>query len=296
MLSILQTSRLPTPIARRRLMDRDSSMGVFGINTDQTRPSGSRLRRINSASTLLKTNNWGADVRPLFGRLHGFHLGFGFQRREDEGHFRFVFGTRHAIIPDTVDENDGQFFLKQPSLFQSRQIPSSASNTGLAKSIGPNRQIPTDRPQTSSRQNGQNGRLGHARSKSQAPRPKTAAGHRDRDDDRFDTSQSGNGTANSSSDSLRYSKVRARRSNSASSSRRDRRELSLASQFNQLSLEDKGTVLGGTQAISQLQSRQFFYDSVTTPHQTTTSFKCPAKDKPPGKLAAAASHTISQGT
>ncbi|KAH6889737.1 hypothetical protein B0T10DRAFT_459471 [Thelonectria olida] len=253
---------------------------------DRPRP-GSRLRRIGSASALLKPNPWNGDIRPLFSKLHDFRLSFGLQRRDDEHNFRFILGTRHASIPDTIDENDEQLFLKQPTSFQSRQIPTSATTNGLAKSIGPNRQLTSDRPQTR-----QNVRPNHARSKSQAPRPRTAHGLRDRDDDRLDLSQHSNGTTNSTSDSLHVRKTRARRSNSAASTIRD---ISLTSRFNQLSLEDRGTALGGTQAISQLKSRQFPQPSVTS-QQPNITIKRPAKDKSNGKPAATARKAASEET
>ncbi|KAH7152766.1 P-loop containing nucleoside triphosphate hydrolase protein [Dactylonectria macrodidyma] len=81
--------------------------------------------------------------------------------------------------------------LKQPTSFQSRQLSnaSTASSTSsFAKSVGPGRQLPADRPQTSRL----NGRPTHVRSKSQAPRPRTAHGHRDRDDDRYEAPAGGN--------------------------------------------------------------------------------------------------------
>ncbi|KAK7426468.1 kinesin-like nuclear fusion protein [Neonectria magnoliae] len=180
-------------------------MGALA-NSEQTRsPSGSRLRRINSSSALLKTNPYG-DVRPLFGRLHDFHLSFSFQNRDTDNGFRFLLATgsqgrnqRHATMPgrlndrlnDKLNDKDGPRFLKQPTSFQSRQLSnaSTASSTSsFAKSVGPGRQPPVDRPQTSR----PNGRPAHARSKSQAPRPRTAHGLRDRDEDRFEAPPTGN--------------------------------------------------------------------------------------------------------
>lgn len=95
----------------------DHAMGSFGINSQQTpSPSGSRLRRISSASALLKTNPYG-DVRPLFGRLHDFR--FGFQKREDDSRFRLLFGNgvpprdpqRHATMPIRLNDNDGPLLV-----------------------------------------------------------------------------------------------------------------------------------------------------------------------------------------
>ncbi|KND87433.1 Kinesin-like protein klpA [Tolypocladium ophioglossoides CBS 100239] len=87
--------------------------------------------------------------------------------------------------------------LKQPSRITA---PASVSSTGsFAKSFGPGRNTISDRAATSKT----NGRTGHGRSKSQAPRSRTAHGHRDEDhygdvstssawdvDDRVDTIES----------------------------------------------------------------------------------------------------------
>ncbi|KPM36602.1 Kinesin-like protein klpA [Neonectria ditissima] len=228
------------------------AMGALATPEQTRSPSGSRLRRINSSSALLKTNPYG-DVRPLFGRLHDFHLSFSFQNRDNDNNFRFLLASgtqgrnpqRHATLPgrlnDKLNDRDGPHFLKQPTSFQSRQLSnaSTASSTSsFAKSVGPGRQPPVDRPQTSR----QNGRPGHARSKSQAPRPRTAHGLRERDEDRFDAQPSGNGTAATLSQRLAPAlaplhrpKVRAVQSASTLSLHRDS---SLTSRFNQLSLED----------------------------------------------------------
>ncbi|KAL2211797.1 kinesin-domain-containing protein [Sarocladium strictum] len=61
--------------------------------------------------------------------------------------------------------------LKQPSALQPPRHTSTASSS-FAKSFGPGRHAPTERPPT------RTGRPVHARSKSQAPRPRTAHGHR----------------------------------------------------------------------------------------------------------------------
>ncbi|POR32021.1 Kinesin-like protein [Tolypocladium paradoxum] len=65
--------------------------------------------------------------------------------------------------------------LKQPSRITA---PAPASSTSsFAKSFGPGRNTVSDRPVTSK----SNGRPGHGRSRSQAPRPRTAHDHRDED-------------------------------------------------------------------------------------------------------------------
>ncbi|KAM5356576.1 hypothetical protein ACJ41O_003222 [Fusarium nematophilum] len=76
----------------------------------------------------------------------------------------------------------GMSGLKQPSSFQSSR-PNTTSNS-FAKSVGPGRHGPSDRAHPSRA----NGRPGHVRSKSQAPRPRTAHGLRD--EDRYDSAPS----------------------------------------------------------------------------------------------------------
>ncbi|KAM4064513.1 kinesin motor domain-containing protein [Hirsutella rhossiliensis] len=56
-----------------------------------------------------------------------------------------------------------------------RPGPASSSSGGFAKSYGPGRNVTADRHTAAKNGN----RFGHARSKSQAPRPRTAHGHRD---------------------------------------------------------------------------------------------------------------------
>ncbi|KAM0429672.1 hypothetical protein ACHAPT_006278 [Fusarium lateritium] len=87
--------------------------------------------------------------------------------------------TSLAAAPSAVRTNmkpqslAGMSGLKQPSASQSSRFNSSSSSS-FAKSVGPNRYAPSNPPRTAARP-------GHARSKSQAPRPRTAHGLREED-------------------------------------------------------------------------------------------------------------------
>ncbi|KAI8713470.1 Kinesin-like protein [Fusarium sp. LHS14.1] len=88
--------------------------------------------------------------------------------------------TSLAAAPSAVRSNmkpqslAGMSGLKQPSASQSRLGTSTSSH--FAKSVGPNRYAPSNPPRTATRP-------GHMRSKSQAPRPKTAHGLREEERD-----------------------------------------------------------------------------------------------------------------
>ncbi|WAO94828.1 Kinesin-like protein [Fusarium falciforme] len=88
--------------------------------------------------------------------------------------------TSLAAAPSAIRSNmkpqslAGMSGLKQPSAPQSRLGTSTSSN--FAKSVGPNRYAPSNPPRTATRP-------GHMRSKSQAPRPRTAHGLREEDRD-----------------------------------------------------------------------------------------------------------------
>ncbi|KAM5372195.1 hypothetical protein ACJZ2D_007595 [Fusarium nematophilum] len=160
----------------------------------------------------------------------------------------------------------GMSGLKQPSSFQSSR-PNTTSNS-FAKSVGPGRHGPSDRAHPSRA----NGRPGHVRSKSQAPRPRTAHGLRD--EDRYDSAPS-NGTALASKPDtteplapLHNNKIRAVPSASVLPTCRDS---SLTSRFHQLSLEENGSVPNGNQAISRPVTRQSSQPSlVSQPVNVTT--------------------------
>jgi hypothetical protein len=90
--------------------------------------------------------------------------------------------TAREVLPHGfhTEANDQCEQLKQPTSYQSLRSTSNTSSstaTSFAKSYGPGRHAPAERPPTSR----SNGRPGHARSKSQAPRPRTAHGHRQED-------------------------------------------------------------------------------------------------------------------
>ncbi|KAJ4329125.1 kinesin-like nuclear fusion protein [Fusarium piperis] len=98
--------------------------------------------------------------------------------------------TSLAAAPSAVRSNmkpqslAGMSGLKQPSASQSRLGTSTSSN--FAKSVGPNRYAPSNPPRTATRP-------GHMRSKSQAPRPRTAHGLRE--EDRYDSGEPTNVTS-----------------------------------------------------------------------------------------------------
>ncbi|KAM0558307.1 hypothetical protein ACHAPJ_005001 [Fusarium lateritium] len=161
--------------------------------------------------------------------------------------------------------------LKQPSVAQSRF---GASN-GINKGMGPNRHAPST---TTGRVNG---RAGHMRSKSQAPRPRTAHGLRE--EDRYEP-PTANGTTTSQPDnpqplaSLPCNKSRISQSFSVLSTIRDS---SLTSKFIQLSLEDD--YAPGNQAISRPLSRQPSQSSLGS---QTSNIPCKRrKDDKNGKVA-----------
>ncbi|KAF4470224.1 kinesin family member C1 [Fusarium albosuccineum] len=77
----------------------------------------------------------------------------------------------------------GMSGLKQPSSFQTSR---SGMGSNFAKSVGPGRHAPSNQPQATR----MHPRPGHARSKSQAPRPRTAHGLRD--EDRYEPAPSNN--------------------------------------------------------------------------------------------------------
>lgn len=125
--------------------------------------------------------------------------------------------------------------MKPPTSYSSRpnSTASSSSSSSFAKSFGPGRNIPSDRPGKPTRPN-------HARSKSQAAtRPRTAHGHRE--EEHFDdTANSSNGTTeppiqpSNTAPALVNSKIRQGSSTPVSSTR----ESSLSTRFNNLSLHD----------------------------------------------------------
>lgn len=94
----------------------------------------------------------------------------------------------HICEPRVVSANKSQ--IKLPQSYQSSRNASNASSSSnnFAKSIGPGRYAPSDRPPVSR----SNGRPGHARSKSQAPRPRTAHGRYEEEEQ--EPPAGGNGT------------------------------------------------------------------------------------------------------
>jgi hypothetical protein len=143
--------------------------------------------------------------------------------------------------------------LKQPNATHSRYGASSnvfSKNQAARNGIS----AATSRINGVNGVNGVNGRPGHARSKSQAPRPRTA--HALREEDRYEA-PTNNGTTALSQDTsqpittLPYNKIRISQSFATLPTIRDS---SLTSKFLELSLEDK--IPPGSQAISRPLTRQ----------------------------------------
>lgn len=143
--------------------------------------------------------------------------------------------------------------LKQPSALQPPRHTSTASSS-FAKSFGPSRHAPTERPPT------RTGRPVHARSKSQAPRPRTAHGHRleepvDAPDDNG-TTRSSSSSDTSHSHPLHVKKLKSQHSAPLLPTIRTS---SLINQFKNMSLNEQGLQKNGllvnaqfSQSTSQL--------------------------------------------
>ncbi|KAF5012406.1 hypothetical protein FDECE_1535 [Fusarium decemcellulare] len=173
----------------------------------------------------------------------------------------------------------GMSGLKQPSSFQTSR---SGMGSSFAKSVGPGRHAPSNQPQASR----MHPRPGHARSKSQAPRPRTAHGLRD--EDRYEPAPSNSMSTTSQPVNsqplapLHSNKVRAVQSAAVLSTRRDS---SLTSRFTQLSLDDDNSLSIGNQVFSRPATRQSSQSSLISQTSTIAS-KRHSKDNQNGKLAA----------
>ncbi|KEY64874.1 hypothetical protein S7711_03867 [Stachybotrys chartarum IBT 7711] len=116
-----------------------------------------------------------SPARPSFKSLW---LGMAFYSDARSRRFRLDANLRHWNPPSAEDDLEKQLHnlpMKPPTSYSSRHnsTASSSSSSSFAKSFGPGRNIPSDRPGKPTRPN-------HARSKSQAAtRPRTAHGHRE---------------------------------------------------------------------------------------------------------------------
>lgn len=156
--------------------------------------------------------------------------------------------TRSRRIISWPLANNSFFPQYKQSGHQSRTT--STTSSGLGKSIGPSRYAPTDRPVT------RLGRPTHGRSKSQAPRPRTAHGSRN-DEPTDDTDD--NGTAQPLCDA-HYTffpgcpPVPKLRSHPDSQPSVNARDFSLSAKFSALNLHEANPDVAGTASRSRSPS------------------------------------------
>ncbi|CAM1502724.1 Fc.00g075000.m01.CDS01 [Cosmosporella sp. VM-42] len=162
---------------------------------------------------------------------------------------------------------DSAHQLKPPSSSRQLSSTSSASTSNFAKSVGPGR-YHTERPHASR----PNGRSGHARSKSQAPRPRTA--HGIRDEDRFPRG-------------IREEEAPGNNGTTVISQVKKGRDSSLTEKFNNLSLYDEKSSIG-IQAISRPSTRNCSQSSTISYFSNVTYSR-------PGSVARFCPGTSSRG-
>lgn len=180
--------------------------------------------------------------------------------------------------------------LKQPSATQSRYGASSNvfSRNQAARNGAP---TATSRINGVNGVNGVNGRPGHARSKSQAPRPRTA--HALREEDRYEA-PTNNGTTTLSQDTsqpittLSCDKSRTSQSFATLPTIRDS---SLTSRFLEMSLDDN--IPHGSQAISRPLTRQSSQSS-TTSHISNIPCKRHGRDDQSSMSASTSQQILSE--
>lgn len=155
-----------------------------------------------------------------------------------------LFGLPAAAVTPYADQI---IQLKQPSRYPSNA--SSTSTSSFAKSFGPGRILPTDRPSQNLKASTQ---TKPPQSKSQVQRPKTSHGLRDEDE--YTLVPTGNGTPQNSEQQrnvpvlrpLHHKKTRAVRPTTSSGTR----ESSLTARFNGLSINDISSSSHGSQVTS----------------------------------------------
>lgn len=179
--------------------------------------------------------------------------------------------------------------IKQPSAYQqpTRHTSSTvASSNGFAKSIGPGRHAPSDRSHAAKT----SGRSIHSRSRSQAPRPRTAYGHRE--DDHFDSCPANNGTSQANGrvcdtplpEPLHCPKVRSTQRSPRLPAIRDS---SLTARFSSLSIDDDdGNRCAGSRVTSR-SSSSLHAQSLNSGSLRVSKIKEPSSMRPPPRPSTA---------
>ncbi|KAI9155138.1 LOW QUALITY PROTEIN: Kinesin-like protein klpA [Paramyrothecium foliicola] len=173
--------------------------------------------------------------------------------------------------------------LKQPTSYTAVRPASNSSSTSyssFAKSYGPGRGVPNDRPPLSRA----NPRPGHSRSKSQAPmRPRTAHGHREEEE--YEATPPGkNGTnqplrqPSTTRQTIPLHNKKTR--NSSHTSPTSIRESSLATRFNKLSLNDDKSLPSGSEIGSRPPQLSTNLSNITITRQRRIK-ELPMKTKSP---------------
>ncbi|QGI98730.1 hypothetical protein CEK26_011799 [Fusarium fujikuroi] len=264
-------SRLPAP-------SMSMSIGAAGGGLTEWSESQHNARIASTASSLSALKNLKREIpqpasqsdpkrKPLSDRALEYPS-------KPTSHVPAAAGVRSNMRPQSLAGMSSG--LKQPSATQSRYGASSNvfSRNQAARNGAP---TATSRINGVNGVNGVNGRPGHARSKSQAPRPRTA--HALREEDRYEA-PTNNGTTTLSQDTsqpittLPYKKIRTSQSFATLPTIRDS---SLTSKFLEMSLEDE--IPAGSQAISRPLIRQSSQSS-TTSHISNIPCKRRGRDDP----------------
>ncbi|KAM5517230.1 Kinesin-like protein klpA [Fusarium oxysporum f. sp. phaseoli] len=249
-------SRLPAP-------SMSMSIGAGGAGLTEWSESQHNARIASTASSLSALKNLKREIpqpasqsdpkrKPLSDRALEYPS-------KPTSHVPAAAGVRSNMRPQSLAGMSSG--LKQPSATQSRYGASSNvfSRNQAARNGAP---TATSRINGVNGVNGVNGRPGHARSKSQAPRPRTA--HALREEDRYEA-PTNNGTTTLSQDTsqpittLSYDKIRTSQSFATLPTIRDS---SLTSRFLEMSLDDN--IPHGSQAISRPLTRQSSQSSTTS--------------------------------
>ncbi|KAF4500290.1 kinesin family member C1 [Fusarium agapanthi] len=255
-------SRLPAP-------SMSMSIGAGGAGLTEWSESQHNARIASTASSLSALKNLKRDVpqpasqsdpkrKPLSDRALEYPS-------KPTSHVPAATGIRSNMRPQSLAGMSSG--LKQPSATQSRY---GASSNVFSRNQAARNGAPTATSRINGVNgvsgvngvNGVNGRPGHARSKSQAPRPRTA--HALREEDRYEA-PTNNGTATLSQDNsqpittLPYNKIRNSQSFATLPTIRDS---SLTSRFLEITLDDE--IPPGSQAISRPLTRQSSQSSTTS--------------------------------
>lgn len=156
-----------------------------------------------------------------------------------------------------IRKTDNSTQLKRPTR-HATNTAAPTSLTGFAKSFGPTRnQVDRSNPTTF--------RSSHARSKSQAARPRTAHGHRPEEHFEDTTSTNGTNLSPNRDNSLQNTKLRHMKSTPAFSRSR---ESSLTTKFRSLSIYDNVTPADGCRVASRHESRTTSSSSSSSSNST----------------------------